>query len=116
MKNLLVIKKTSQLNSVLTSHGYGLKTVLLKWQDSDSNITQVAVGFLEEGCSIDKHIHPDMEEFYFILKGSVSFEVENQNYSLEKDDFIKIPAGAEHSLNALKNTEMIYWGCQFSDK
>lgn len=116
MKNLLVIKKISEIDFVSTSHGSGLKKILLNWQDSDSNITQVAVGNLEKGCFIDKHIHPDMEEFYFILKGSILFEVDNQKYSLEKDDFIKIPAGAEHCLNALKKTEMIYWGCQFSDK
>lgn len=116
MDKCLVIKRLSDISPVLTSHGIGEKRVLASGLECDSNTKQVAVAKFDKGCFIDKHVHPDMEEFYFILNGAILFTIEDKNYSGTKDDFIKIPAGTDHSLKALKKTKAIYWGVSINDK
>ena len=64
----MIKRKLFDLQRIPTSHGAGMKRVLIGNDDTDSKITQIAVTDLEHGEHIEKHIHPDMDEYFYVMK------------------------------------------------
>ena len=52
-----------------TSYEMGLKRVLLSSRESGCSITQIAVIELKAGEKSAQHIHPDLQDAFFILDG-----------------------------------------------
>ena len=56
---------------VTTSHGCGTKRVLLAKEDTQTNLTQIAVTGLKQGERSEMHVHPTMEEVFLIRKVTI---------------------------------------------
>src|SRR5260221_12854585 len=52
------------------------------------------------GGSTQRHYHRLSEEFYFILEGSGTMEIDGEHRSVQSGDAILIPAGAWHTIAA----------------
>jgi mannose-6-phosphate isomerase-like protein (cupin superfamily) len=62
---------------------------------------------------VKKHSHPTMDEYFFVYKGSGIYEIGDDILSIQKGDFIKIPANTPHELSvedSNENLELIYFG------
>lgn len=107
--NFIKINK-AKITPVSTSHGIGFKQIFLSRDDCESNLMQVAYGILQGNEKIEEHTHPTMEEFYFFESGESYFFIENEEYLCKKGDFIMVPAGSRHFMEAKTEVSFIYWG------
>ena len=105
-------QQLKEVEAVSTAHGTGIKQVFLKNEDLDNSVTQVAYGTMQPGEGCEEHIHKTMDEFFFFLKGRGTYTIENVDYELSPNTFLRIEAGKNHSLMAKGDQplEFVYWG------
>jgi len=60
----------------------------------------LAEATLPEGCATQRHYHKLSEEFYFILEGSGTMEINGETRATVPGDAILIPSGAWHQITA----------------
>ena len=95
------------------NHGTGVKRVFVKNEDTETALTQFAWSRFESGESCENHSHQTMDEYFFVYKGSGTYEVDDKVLILKEGDFIKIPANTRHRLYTARedeNLELVYFG------
>lgn len=110
MKNKIIHRNIARIKAVSTSHGVGEKQILITGKECLSNLTQAAYGCLEKNEVVELHIHSTMEEFYFLLSGTIVFQLDGVELNCNSGDFIMVPANCAHKMKALTDTKFIYWG------
>lgn len=108
-----VVRRITEIDSVSTSHGVGIKKVLLAASETESKVTQVAMTTLQAGSSVDSHIHPTMDEHFYILEGKAVFTIDDRKLSAEEGTFILIPCGMPHSITALSELKLFTTGIAY---
>lgn len=93
-----------------TSHGVGKKFVFVKKEDVLSNLMQAAIGEIIKGDDINFHVHPTMEEYYFILEGEATFFIENEYEICKKNSFIFVPNNTKHKIITDNYIKFLFWG------
>lgn len=106
----LIIRDYTHLEPEPTSHRVGLKKVLLSASETLSNVTQIAITKLSAGDRVEEHVHPTMDEHYFIISGEGVLNIDKRLYHCETGKFILIPAGSLHDLHAITDMELITIG------
>ncbi len=96
----------------LTSHGIGLKKILSKELPESLKIKQIALGYLKPGELIEPHVHPDLDEYYYVLEGNGSILLDDDTLPFHEAIFVKVPAGTTHSLTCEKDLTFFYFGVQ----
>jgi mannose-6-phosphate isomerase-like protein (cupin superfamily) len=99
------------ISPVSTSHGCGMKRVLVKSGDVASPITQIAVTAFVEGEKAERHCHATMDEFFLIRSGRMSITVGDETEVFGADEFVSVPAGVEHEMEAVTDCEILTIGC-----
>ncbi len=97
----------------LINHGNGLKKVFLQNEDTNTALTQFAWSRFEPGEYCDMHSHLTMDEYFFVYKGSGTYQIGNEILNIIEGDFIRIPANISHKLYVDKKNqtlELIYFG------
>lgn len=107
----MIHKKLSAIIPQLTSHNVGLKRVLVCNDETESDITQIAVTTLRAGEKIDKHRHESMEECFLFVKGKATLTVEDKKLNCTNGDFVAVRCGEAHHLKTIEDTELITIGC-----
>ena len=110
------IRHLQDIKQLTTSHSCGEKRVLIGKDETDTDITHIAVTSLKAGECVDEHTHGTMEEMFLVLDGSVEFTSYGENTICVKDDFIHIKAGIPHGLRALEDTRLLTIGCAVKEK
>jgi len=110
VRNKVIVRKLSEINELLTTHGIGYKKILLSNTESNTNLMQAAVGRLITGENIENHVHVTMEEYYFFLSGSVLFSIDKIEYLCNSGYFIKVPCNTFHNIVVKEDCQFIYWG------
>ena len=102
----------SEVEAVNTAHSVGIKKVLLRNGQSNSDLTQVAYGSMAPGEQVGVHKHPTMEECFFFLEGKGIYEVDGESIALEKGTFVRIPANTDHAMKCTgtEKLEFFYFG------
>lgn len=106
--------RKADLNSIapqLTSHGCGMKRVLVSNGDVASPITQIAVTAFVEGEKAERHSHATMDEFFLIRSGRMSITVGDETEVFGADEFVSVPAGTAHEMEAVTDCEILTIGC-----
>ena len=67
----------------------------------------LAEASLPAGCATDRHYHKASEEFYFILEGEGTMEIDGEARKVGSGDGILIPPGAWHQIAATKNLRFL---------
>lgn len=106
----------STIVPIPSSHSSGQKRILITRQSIQSGITQIAVTKLKKSEKIQLHVHPTMEEFFIIRNGHLLITVGEDEHDCVTDDFVYVPAGVEHSLEPIEDTELLTIGCALSQK
>lgn len=112
----MIRKKLSDIIPQLTSHGCGEKRVLLATDETETDMTQVAVTQLKAGECVEEHAHDTMEEIFFVLDGSVSITADGRETVCTENDFIHIKARTRHGLKALSDVRLMTVGCAVREK
>ena len=94
-----------------TSYEMGLKRVLLSANESGCSITQVAVIELKAGEHSAKHIHPDLQDLFFILEGEIDITSDGQVNHCQKEDFLLVEHLKSYELHAITDVRMLAMGC-----
>jgi mannose-6-phosphate isomerase-like protein (cupin superfamily) len=108
LQNLL--KDLASIDWVYANHNCILKKVCFVGEEFISNITQVAYTELKEGIEVDAHAHISMEEVFFLLEGVCEFKIKGESILAEKQSIIRIPVNQEHSLRAISDCKLFYFG------
>ena len=111
-----MIKSLSQIIPIITSHAVGKKRVLLSRLESDCNLTQIAVTDLRAGDVALAHIHPDMQEGFYVLDGDLDVLLNDTIHHCHKDDFVYVESGTAHELHAITNVRVMTIGCEIESK
>ncbi|HUD09535.1 MAG TPA: cupin domain-containing protein [Patescibacteria group bacterium] len=64
--------------------------------------------WLEKGKQLEIHAHPDGEEFYLFLGGKGEMLVGDSWTTVEKDDFVTVPKGSNHSVRNNNDQNLIF--------
>lgn len=94
-----------------TSYEMGLKRVLLSANESGCSITQIAVIDLKAGEKSAMHIHPDLQDVFYILDGTIEVTIDGEMNTCRKDDFIFIEHLKTYQLHAVSDVKMLAMGC-----
>ena len=94
-----------------TSYEMGLKRVLLSSNESGCSITQIAVIELKAGEESAMHIHPDLQDAFYILDGELDVTINGTVHHCKKDDFLFIEQLNTYQLHAITDVRMLAMGC-----
>ena len=106
-----MIRHLTDIEPVTTSHGVGQKRVLLSSNESGCSLTQIAVTELNAGETALAHVHPDMQEGFYVLDGELQIDLDGEKTICQKDDFVYVEKCTSHELYALTDSRIMTVGC-----
>lgn len=109
-------KSLKHIKPVITSHAVGEKRVLLSRGETGCDLTQIAVTDLKAGEVALAHIHPDMQEGFYVLEGELDVMLNEEILHCEKDEFIFVESGTAHELHAITDVRVMTIGCEIKEK
>lgn len=71
-----------------------------------SDRMEVVLGQIEYGGQADPHVHPDLEQAFFVLEGKAEVEIEGEREVVGPNDFIYLPSGIPHRVTPLKGAPL----------
>lgn len=71
----------------------------------------LAEATLTPGSSTDRHHHRLAEEFYFILDGCGTMEIDGESAAIGPGDAVLIPPGARHQITAAPDAALRFLCC-----
>lgn len=107
-----LIRKLSDIVPISTSHGVGQKRVLLSGNESGCPLTQIAITDLKAGEKASAHIHPDMQEAFYVLDGELEIQLDGVSTICRKETFIYVDKGTNHKLKAISDCRIMTIGCE----
>ncbi len=75
MKSNQYLININELPESQINHGTGNKKVFINNEDTDTALTQFSWSRFEPNESCRKHSHPTMDEYFFVYKGSGTYEI-----------------------------------------
>ncbi len=131
-----MIRHLTDIQPTSTSHGVGEKRVLLSSNESGCSLTQIAVTELMAGEVATAHVHPDMQEGFYVLEGQLEVTLGSSLESVESkkstslspsspslspsspssstigpDTFVYVDHCTSHELKALTDVKVMTIGC-----
>lgn len=94
-----------------TSYEMGLKRVLLSSRESGCSITQIAVIELKTGEKSAQHIHPDLQDAFYILDGEIDITIDGEVNHCQAEDFVFVEHLKSYELHAITDVRMLAMGC-----
>jgi len=82
-----------------TKDGSTIRSILDS-SNAPVELQSLAEATLQVGSSTDRHYHKASEEFYFILQGEGSMEIDGETRKVSVGDAILIPRNAWHQITA----------------
>ena len=106
-----MFRRLKDIAPVTTSHGVGQKRVLLSSNESGCSLTQIAVTELKAGEIAVAHVHPDMQEGFYVLDGELEIDLNGKKTTCCKDTFVYVEKCTSHELHALTDSRIMTVGC-----
>ena len=106
-----MIRHLNDISPILTSHGVGQKRVLLSSSEAGCSLTQIAVTTLKEGEIAVAHIHPDMQEAFYVMDGEVEVVLDGKHTLCTKDTFVYVEKCTSHEMRAKTDCRIMTIGC-----
>jgi len=95
------IRKRDEQAPFITKDGSTIRS-LLDLTNAPVRNQSLAEATLPEGGETERHYHKVSEEFYFVLAGAGTMEIDGEERVVESGDSILIPIGAWHQIKAVK--------------
>ena len=106
-----MIRHLADITPVTTSHGVGRKRVFLSSNESGCSLTQIAVTELKAGEIAAAHVHPDMQEGFYVLDGELEVYLDGKKTICSRDTFVYVEKCTSHEMRALTNSRIMTIGC-----
>lgn len=106
-----MIRHLSDISPTSTSYDAGLKQVLLSANESGCSITQIAVMHFRAGDVMNAHVHPDLQDNFYILSGTLLVTLDGVESVCTAQDFIHVPHGVVYELQAQTDVDVLTCGC-----
>jgi mannose-6-phosphate isomerase-like protein (cupin superfamily) len=71
-----------------------------------SDRLEVVLGQIEYGGQADPHVHPDLEQAFFVLEGRAVVEIAGETEAVGPNDFIYLPPGTPHRVTPLEGSPL----------
>jgi mannose-6-phosphate isomerase-like protein (cupin superfamily) len=71
-----------------------------------SDRMEVILGQIEYGGQADHHVHPDLEQAFFVLGGKAVVEIAGETEVVGPDDFVYFPPGTPHRITPLEGSPL----------
>ena len=78
------------------------------WHLVKSKNLSVIQECIPSGMSEDRHYHTKSEQFFYILSGIATMEMNNEIFIIEKNQGIHIPKGKAHKLKNNHQSDLIF--------
>jgi mannose-6-phosphate isomerase-like protein (cupin superfamily) len=95
----MTIKNIEAQPPFTTKDGSTIRSIL-DLSNAPVHKQSLAEATVEVGGSTQRHYHRESEEFYFVLEGSGTMEMNGDTRNVGIGDAILIPAGTWHSISA----------------
>lgn len=95
----MTINQLSEQNPFTTKDGSTIRSILDRTNAPVQN-QSLAEATVPIGKPTERHYHRLSEEFYFILEGQGTMEIDGENRDVRPGDAILIPPGAWHQITA----------------
>ena len=106
-----MIRHLADIAPITTSHGVGQKRVLLSSNESGCSLTQIAVTELKADETAVAHVHPDMQEGFYVLDGDLEVDLDGKKTVCGKDTFVYVEKCTSHEMHALTDSRIMTVGC-----
>ncbi len=78
------------------------------WHLVKSDSLSVIQERVPAGCAESRHFHVKAEQFFFILSGIATMELEGETFRLSPNEGIHIPAGSRHQLSNQHDLDLVF--------
>lgn len=95
----MIVQQLENQSPFTTKDGSNIRSILDRANAPVVN-QSLAEASMPAGCATDRHHHKASEEFYFLLEGSGTMEVDGETREVGPGDAILIPPGAWHQITA----------------
>lgn len=99
----MIVHNLSSQKPFTTADGSRIRSILDRSNAPVQN-QSLAEATLPAGTSTQRHYHRASEEFYFILEGIGTMEVDGDSKDVAPGDAILIPPGSRHQISATTAT------------
>lgn len=106
-----MIRSVNNIDEIPTSRQVGTKRVLVNAGESGFSITQIAIMSLRKGEVDVLHVHPDMQEAYYVQEGEIEVTLDGETSTCKAGVFIYVNAGTTHEILALTDCSIMTTGC-----
>ena len=89
-----------------------MKRVLLAAEESGCAITQIAVTDLKAGEVAEVHVHEDMQEGFYVMRGELDMVLDDEMLHCKDEDFVWVECGKSHELRAVTDARVLTLGCE----
>lgn len=102
----MIIRQLAHQEPFTTKDGSTIREVLNR-ENAPVQHQSLAEASLPAGLATRRHFHRASEEFYFILEGEGTMEVDGESASVHPGDAVLIPPGAWHQIAALTDLRFL---------
>jgi len=102
----VIVRNLADQQPFTTKDGSTIRSILDR-TNAPVELQSLAEATIPAGGSTARHHHKLSEEFYFILEGSGSMELDGMERSVGPGDAILIPRGAWHQISATSTIRML---------
>ena len=100
------IRQLSDQPPFVTKDGSTIRSILDR-ANAPVEQQSLAEATVPAGTTTERHYHKLSEEFYFLLEGEGTMEVDGENREVRPGDAVLIPAGAWHQITATKDLRFL---------
>lgn len=104
----MVVNQLSSQSPFTTADGSTIRSILDRTNAPVAN-QSLAEASLPTGNATDRHYHKISEEFYFVLEGTGTMEIDGESQKISPGDAVLIPAGTWHQITA--STQLRFLCC-----
>ena len=97
------MQRTRSQDLVPDSNENGITMTSLSGPERGDKMITVKELFLEPGAEIPVHLHPDVEETHFLIKGELTSILGNNEFTMNSRDCMLAPAGMPHGMKNNSN-------------
>lgn len=94
--------------SITTDEHYKWGDDFDAWYLVKTNNLKVVKKSLPSGGRDGRHYHNTMEQYYFIIEGKASIELEGEHFLLEKNQGLYISRGSIHRISNDTKNELVF--------
>lgn len=96
----MIVQNLASQKPFTTKDGSQIRSIL-DLSNAPVKNQSLAEASIPAGCSTERHYHKLSEEFYFLLEGKGTMEIDGNSRAVGLGEAILIPAGAWHQITAV---------------